>query len=106
MSYEKHLFHRIAEEALRIAEHEDTSEIDTDDIFDMTAAVARILADRNGNRLTVLAACIAASSLGDMYELFNELPDEKQEMLDYLIAEEGYEFMESDSFSAYVRKDG
>lgn len=105
MSYEKNLFHRLADEAWRIASYEDTSDLDDGDLFTMADAMARIVADRNRNALAVLAGCVFAASLGGMGEVFEELPQAKRDLFEYLMGEEGYEFMESDSFSAYVRKD-
>ena len=103
MSYEKHMFHRIADEAWRIANYEDTSDLDDDDLFKMADAVVLIIVDRGNDKLAISSGCVFAASLGGMYEVFQELPEAKEKLLDYLLESDGYEFMASENFFAYVK---
>ena len=105
MSYTKAMFHRIAEEAQRIAENEDTSLIDKDDLFVMADALARILADNNFKSLESQAASLVACKLGGMYEVFQELPDIQRDLIEALMEDEGYSYMANEWLSMWVKKE-
>ena len=104
MSYEKHMFHRIADEAWRIANYEDTSDLDDDDLFNMADAVVRIVADRGTDRLAISSGCVFAASLGGMYEVFQELPEAKEHLLEMLLDEQGFRLIGDDLYDVWIRR--
>jgi len=105
MSYTKAMFHRIAEEAQRIAENEDTSLIDDDDLFVMSDAIAHILSDREFKSLESQAASFVACKLGGMYEVFQFLPEIKRDLINALMEDEGYSYMNNEWLTMWVKKE-
>ena len=105
MSYAKSMFHRIANEAQRIAENEDTSLIDEDDLFVIADALAHILSDREFKSLESQAAAFVACKLGGMYEVFQELPDIQRDLIEALMEDEGYSYMDNEWLTMWVRKE-
>lgn len=105
MSYTKAMFHRIAEEAQRIAENEDTSLIDEDDLFVIADALARILTDNNFKSLESQAAAFVACKLGGMYEVFHFLPEIKRDLIEALMEDEGYSYMDNEWLTMWVKKE-
>lgn len=105
MSYTKAMFHRIAEETQRIAENEDTSLIDKDDLFVMADALAHILTDNDFKSLESQAASFVACRLGGMYEVFQELPEIKRGLIEALMEGDGYSYMDNEWLSMWVKKE-
>lgn len=105
MSYTKAMFHRIAEEAQRIAENEDTSLIDEDDLLVIADALAHILSDREFKSLESQAAAFVACELGGMAEVFQELPDVKDHLIEALMENEGYSYMNNEWLTMWVKKE-
>lgn len=107
MGYNKAMFHRMAEELDRIAydvEDNKGEHVDEDDMFTTVNALG-ILALSYDDDLASLGLCLAACRFGGMYEVFQELPDVKERLLEVLLEEQGYERFESAHFDGYIIKD-
>ena len=105
MSYNKQMFHRIAEELERIGYEvadETHEKMDEADMATALNALGMLMLDCN-DEIAIAAISIAACSMGGMYEAFQELPDIKEQMLELLLKDAGYEYMESEKHEIWVR---
>ena len=105
MSYNKNMFHRIAEELDRIGYEvadETHEKIDEYDLSIALDALGRIVIPHDDD-LALTAISIASCRFGGMYEIFQELPDIKEHMLELLLKDAGYEYMESEKHEIWVR---
>ena len=73
MSYDKAMFHRMADEMRRIASEGDMP--DEDDVFTALNALGLIVANEESQGLASACLGIATCEHGGMYEVFQELPD-------------------------------
>ena len=94
MTYESAMFHRMAEEMERIAYtvvDETHEHIDEDDVFTVLNACSLVIcaSDYHLDDVTQTALCIAACHFGGMEEVFDELPDAIDYMLDLLMKRAG-----------------
>ena len=103
MSYDKHLFHRMAEELQRIAE--DESEVDRVDFSVAVDAVAHIAANLNCEPFTSLPLEVAACNEGGMGEVFNELPDVKDALVELVMSDRNYTRICDEQFDICIRRD-
>lgn len=105
MSYDKSMFHRIAEEAHRIAEGGNDDDVTTEDLARMADAIALILANRDYMSAESDAASYVACALSGMYEVCCELPDVRRELIDQLMRDEGFDKLENMTMTIWAKKE-
>lgn len=106
MSKSKSMFHLLANEAYRIAEQENNDELAMEDIARLADALAFILANRDYADITVCQmASYVACSLGGMYEVLCELPDIRAELIEQLMTDEGYDQVDNDWMTMWIKKE-
>lgn len=105
MSYESAMFHRMAEEMHRIAyETNEEHQLDDDDLHTVADALAFILVNRGHNELAEACACVTATAIGGMYEVFQELPDAKEHLFRLLMDKEGFRLIEDERCEIWIRE--
>lgn len=105
MSYDTKMFRLIADEAKRIAENGDCAEIDEEDLYTMASALGEILSVRSYKSVESCAADFVACSLGGMYEVFQFLPEIKRDLIEALMKDEGYSYMDNEWLTMWVKKE-
>lgn len=110
MSYNKFMFHRLAEEAERIAyditddSGEGVAEID---VATMLNAIGLLMFQCGyGNELENAAVEFAAASMsGDMDTVFNELPEVLNNLENVLLDKRGYTKLENDDVTIWYKEE-
>ena len=100
MSYDKNLFHRMAEEMYRMAEAE--VELDRNDVDLAIQAVNHMAATMGYDSITCGSLGVAACGT-DMTSAILELPDAKAELVYLLMDDGGYEYIPGDDHVLFVK---
>lgn len=103
MSYDKSMFHLLAEEAHRIAEG-GNDDVTTEDLARMADAIALILANRNYMSTESDAASYVACALSGMYEACCELPEVRHELAEQLMRDEGFDKLENTTMTIWAKE--
>ena len=107
MSYNKQMFHLMAEELERIAQEVDENheQLDKSDLFTATSALNLIAAVQNCDSLACDALEVAACCLGTFYEQECELPEVLDQLIEMVMDMQGYEQLYNENYTAWVRKE-
>ena len=99
------MFGRFSEGIRRIAEEEDVRELFEDDIHTLANALGLILTRLDYDKATIHAAEYVSCETGGMAEVFQELPDVKDHLINTLMENEGYSYMDNEWLTMWVKKE-